>query len=119
MNLIYYVILGLVAGVASGLIGIGGGIIMIPALALIFKLSQKSAQGTTLAVMVPPIGLWAAWTYYKSGYVDLKMTGLICAGFFVGGYIGARFAIGLPNSTLQKVFGAMLLAAGIRMIFFK
>ena len=92
MNIFLYVLLGLVAGVFSGLIGIGGAIIIIPSLVLLFGLSQHTAQGTTLALMVPPIGLLAAWTYYKEGFVDLKIAGLICIGFFVGGLIGANVA---------------------------
>ena len=73
MNILLYLLLGLLAGVFSGLIGIGGAIIIIPSLVFVFGLSQHTAQGTTLALMVPPIGLLAAWTYYKSGFVDLKI----------------------------------------------
>jgi uncharacterized membrane protein YfcA len=78
-----YVILGLVAGCLSGLLGIGGGLILIPALIFIFGLTQLQAQGTTLALMVPPIGLLAALRYYQSGNVKLGMAGFICLGFFV------------------------------------
>lgn len=119
MNVVLYLLLGLVAGGFSGLIGIGGAIIIIPVLVLLFGLQQHMAQGTTLALMVPPIGLLAAWTYYKSGYVDLKIAGLICAGFFVGGLLGAKFATQIPADTLRKIFGVVLLAAALRMIFFK
>ena len=119
MNVILYVLLGLVTGIFSGLLGIGGAIILIPALVLFFGLSQHTAQGTTLALMVPPIGLLAAWIYYKAGFVDLKIAGLICLGFFVGGLVGARFATQIPEETLRKVFGVVLLLASVRMIFFK
>jgi uncharacterized membrane protein YfcA len=118
-NNISYLTLGLVAGVLGGLFGLGGGIIIIPALVLIFGMSQHLAQGTTLALMVPPIGLLAAWTYYKQGYVDVKVAALICAGFFLGGLLGAKFAVGLSDRTLQKVFGSMLLLVSMRMIFSK
>ena len=87
MNIFLYLLLGLIAGTFSGLIGTGGAIIIIPTLVLLFGLSQHMAQGTTLALMVPPIGLLAAWTYYKAGFVDLKIAGLICLGFFVGGWL--------------------------------
>ena len=90
MNIVLLLLVGLAAGILSGLLGIGGGILIIPSLVFLFGLSQQAAQGTTLALMVPPIGLLAAWTYYKQGYVDLKMAGLICAGFFIGGLLGAR-----------------------------
>ena len=119
MNIFLYLLLGLVAGTFSGLIGIGGAIIIIPALVLLFGLSQHIAQGTTLALMVPPIGLLAAWIYYKAGFVDLKIAGLICLGFFVGGLVGAKFATEIPDNILRKIFGAVLFAASIKMIFFK
>ena len=119
MNILLYLLLGLVTGTFSGLIGIGGAIIIIPCLVLFFGLSQHTAQGTTLALMVPPIGLLAAWTYYKQGYVDLKIAGLICLGFFIGGLIGAKFAIKIPDEILRKIFGVVLLAASLKMIFFK
>ncbi len=119
MNVFFYLLLGLVTGVFSGLIGIGGAIIIIPALVLLFGLSQHAAQGTTLALMVPPIGLLAAWTYYKQGFVDFKIAGLICLGFFFGGLVGAKFATDIPEDILRKIFGVILLAASLRMIFYK
>jgi uncharacterized membrane protein YfcA len=119
MNIFLYILLGVVAGIFSGLIGIGGGIIIVPALVLLFGLSQHTAQGTTLALMVPPIGLLAAMAYYKQGFVDLKIAAFICLGFFIGGLLGAKFAIGIPEMILKKIFGIVLLAVSIRMIFFK
>ncbi|MGA2915557.1 MAG: TSUP family transporter [Sedimentisphaerales bacterium] len=119
MTIFLYLLLGLVAGIMGGLFGIGGGIIIIPALVLIFGLTQKMAQGTTLALMVPPIGLLAAWMYYKQGYVDLKIAGLVCLGFFLGGLIGAKIALGIPEQTLRRIFGIFLLIVSLKMIFFK
>ena len=119
MNVFFYLLLGLVTGILSGLIGIGGAIIIIPTLVLLFGLSQHTAQGTTLALMVPPIGLLAAWTYYKQGFVDFKIAGLICLGFFFGGLVGAKFATHIPEDTLRKIFGVILLTASLRMIFYK
>jgi len=119
MKILLYLLLGLVTGVFSGLIGIGGAIIIIPCLVLLFGLSQHTAQGTTLALMVPPIGLLAAWIYYKQGFVDLKIAGLICLGFFFGGLLGAQLAIKIPDELLRKIFGVILLVASLRMIFFK
>lgn len=119
MNVTLYLLLGLITGIFSGLIGIGGAIIIIPTLVLFFGLSQHMAQGTTLALMVPPIGLLAAWTYYRAGFVDLKIAALICAGFFFGGLIGARFATEISDQLLRKIFGVVLLLASIRMILFK
>jgi uncharacterized protein len=116
-NFLLYLLLGLVAGTFSGLIGIGGGTIIVPALVFLFGLSQHQAQGTTLALLVPPIGFLAAWTYYKQGYVDLRIAALICAGFFIGGLIGAKFATKLSNVTLERVFGVALLLISLKMIF--
>lgn len=118
-SVLLYLLLGLTAGVLSGLVGIGGGIIIVPALVLFFGLSQHQAQGTTLALMVPPIGILAAWTYYKHGDVDLRIAALVAAGFFLGGLIGARFATGLSNVVLEKIFGVSLLLVAVKMIFFK
>jgi len=114
-----YILLGLAAGVLSGLIGIGGGIIIVPALVFLFGLSQHQAQGTTLALLVPPIGILAAWTYYSQGYVNLKIAGFVCLGFFFGGLLGAKVATGLSNEALQKIFGVVLLLVALKMIFTK
>lgn len=119
MNLLLFVVLGLAAGILSGLLGIGGGILIVPALVLVFGLSQHLAQGTTLALMVPPIGLLAAWTYYKQGYVDIKIAALICLGFFFGGLIGAKCATSINPVMLKKLFGVALLVAALKMILAK
>jgi uncharacterized membrane protein YfcA len=119
VDIVLYIVLGLVAGVLSGLLGIGGGIIIIPVLILLFGLSQHQAQGTTLAILVPPIGLLAAWAYYQQGYVDLKIAAFVCVGFFVGGYFGAKLATAMSTGVLQKVFGAALLLTAIYMIIRK
>lgn len=113
------IILGLAAGALSGLIGIGGGIIIIPALVIFFGLSQKMAQGTTLALLVPPIGFLAALTYYKHGFVDIKFAILIIIGFIVGSLIGAKFAVKLPTEILTKVFAISIILIGIKMLFNK
>lgn len=116
MKVFLYVVLGLVAGTFSGLIGIGGAIIIIPVLVLLFGLSQHTAQGTTLALMVPPIGLLAAWAYYKQGFADLKIAAFVCIGFFVGGLIGAKFAMAIPDQLLRRIFGVVLLLVSVKMI---
>jgi len=119
MNTYLYLLLGLVTGILSGLFGIGGAIIIIPTLVLLFGMSQHIAQGTTLALMVPPIGLLAAWTYYKQGFVDFKIAGLICIGFFIGGLVGAKFVTHIPDNLLRKAFGCLLLLASLKMILTK
>jgi uncharacterized membrane protein YfcA len=119
MNIALYLLVGLLGGVVSGMLGIGGGIVMVPALAFLFGLSQHQAQGTTLALMVPPIGLLAAWTYYKAGFVDLKIAAFVCLGFFFGGLIGAKLVVGLPEPILRKIFGIALLIIAIKIILTK
>jgi uncharacterized membrane protein YfcA len=118
-NVLLYVLLGLVAGIFSGLIGIGGGVIIVPALVFLLGLSQHQAQGTTLALLVPPIGLLAAWTYYRQGYVDLRIASFICLGFLLGGLLGARVATALSNAVLEKVFGVAMLFIALKMILAK
>ncbi|MBI1910654.1 MAG: sulfite exporter TauE/SafE family protein [Deltaproteobacteria bacterium] len=119
MDILLILLLGLAAGVLSGLVGIGGGILIVPALVFLFGFSQHQAQGTTLAMMVPPIGILAAWTYYSNGYVDLKTAGILCLGFFFGGLFGARMAANISNPALTKIFGFALLIVSIKMIFTK
>jgi hypothetical protein len=119
MTIVLCIVLGLAAGVLSGLLGIGGGIILIPALIFVFGLSQQQAQGTTLALMVPPIGILAAWTYYKHGFVDIKIASLICIGFIIGGLFGAEWAVTLPKDVLRRIFGVALFLISLHMIFVK
>ena len=120
MNIyLLYIALGLAAGVASGLLGIGGGTIIIPALVYIAGFTQHQAQGTTLALMVPPIGLLAAIKYYQAGNVDIKIAALICVGFFIGGLIGASFVTPIPEQILKKVFGVFLILVALKMVFGK
>lgn len=112
------IILGMVAGLASGLVGIGGGIIIVPALVLLFGFSQQLAQGTTLALMVPPLGLLAAWTYYRQGFVDIRTAAIICLGFLIGSVLGADLALRLPTELLTRIFGATLVTIGIKLLLF-
>ncbi|HEY9775304.1 MAG TPA: sulfite exporter TauE/SafE family protein [Planktothrix sp.] len=118
LEALLFVILGLGSGVLSGLVGIGGGTVIVPILVFCFGKTQQMAQGTTLALMVPPIGLLAAWQYWKNGFVDLKIAGLICAGFVLGGLVGAKIATHLSNQVLERIFGTLLLGIGLKMIFF-
>jgi uncharacterized protein len=108
---------GLLAGTMSGLLGIGGATIVIPILIIVYGLNQHLAQGTTLAMMVPPIGLLAAWHYWKNGNVNIGWTVFLCIGFFIGGLIGAHFAHLLPEPLLRKIFGIFILIIAIRLIF--
>ncbi|MBU1243282.1 sulfite exporter TauE/SafE family protein [Myxococcota bacterium] len=110
-----YMLVGLSAGVASGLLGIGGAILIIPALIYFFGFDQKMAQGTTLLLMVPPIGLMAALEYYKQGNTNIKAAAVIALFFFIGGLFGARLALRLDPLILRRIFAVFLMIVSIRM----
>ena len=114
-NIIIYLLLGLFAGSISGVVGIGGGVIIVHALVILFGFSQHLAQGTTLALLVPPLGLLAAYTYFQNGFVDFKVAIFVCIGFFLGGLIGAKISVNLPHRILQKIFGGFLIFIGVYM----
>lgn len=118
-QLIAFMATGLVGGILSGLFGIGGGVVVIPMLVLLFGMNQHLAQGTTLALFVPPVGVLAAWTYYREGFVDLKVAGLLCIGFFIGGLLGAKLAALLSGVFLKRLFGCIMLLLALKMIFGK
>ncbi len=119
MTQVFYVILGVVAGICGGMFGIGGGVILIPALVFLFGLTQHQAQGTTLAILVPPIGLLAAMRYYQSGNVKLSIAVFVCVGFFIGGLIGANIAQNFSEILLKRMFGVFFLLVSLQMIFSK
>ena len=112
-----YILLGLAVGVLSGVVGIGGGILIVPALVYLFQMSQHKAQGTSLGALLAPIGALAFWTYYKAGNADVKAALLIGAGFLVGGYFGGLWAQQIPELALRRIFGTLLVILGIRFLF--
>lgn len=109
----------MLAGMLSGFFGIGGGVIIIPILVYLFGFSQHMAQGTTLAAMIPPIGLLAAVAYWRAGHVDLKSAALIAGGFFVGGWIGGYLVQYIPEIALKRAFAVILAAISVKMFLGK
>lgn len=109
--------LGLVAGALSGLVGIGGGVVIVPALVLLFGFSQKQAQGTTLALLIPPLGAFAVASYYKAGYVDVKAAAFIIIGFLLGSIISSHYAVHIPTEVITKIFGVFLLLVALKLLF--
>ncbi|MFN8321682.1 MAG: sulfite exporter TauE/SafE family protein [Chitinophagales bacterium] len=110
-------LIGLLAGVLSGLLGLGGAIVIIPALVMLLGYSQQTAQGTTLVMMVLPVGALAAWQYYQQGFVEVK-TALILAGmFFIGGYFGAKLAVHIPQEMMKKGFAVVLVLIAVKIWF--
>ncbi|MCK9422471.1 MAG: sulfite exporter TauE/SafE family protein [Bacteroidales bacterium] len=109
--------IGLIAGVFGGIFGVGGAVIMIPALVYFLSVDQHTAQGTSLAVMLPPIGLFAAYNYYKAGQVNIWYAVIIAATFMIGGYFGSMIALKLPENLMKKIFGIFLILIALKLIF--
>jgi len=112
-------IIGVITGIMAGMLGIGGAIIMIPALVYFLGFSQHMAQGTSLAVMLPPIGILAAYNYWKAGQVNLKFALILAIAFIIGSYFGSKLALNIPQSVLKKIFGILLLLAAAKMLLSK
>ena len=119
MTCLILVIIGLVAGFLSGIMGLGGAIILIPALIFFLSMDQRMAQGTTIAIMLPPIGLFAAYNYYKAGYVNVRYALIIAVVFMLGGYLGSKMALNIPVNVLKRVFAAVLALIAVKMAFLK
>lgn len=117
--LLILILIGIVTGIMAGMLGIGGAIILIPALIYFLGFSQHMAQGTSLAVMLPPIGIIAAFNYYKAGQVNLKFALILAAAFIVGSYFGSKLALNVPQPVLKKVFGVLLLLVAAKMLLSK
>ena len=109
--------IGVVVGIIGGTIGIGGGLFLVPLLHYVFKFSQHEAQGTSIAVLVPPIGIFAALEYYRRGYVRLPVVAYIAIGFAAGAFLGAVLAGHLPGLVLRRLFGAVMLFMGLQMVW--
>jgi uncharacterized protein len=112
-------VIGIFAGMFSGFIGIGGGLIVVPCLVYFLGMSQHDAQGTSLAMMLPPIGAIAVYNYYKAGHVDFKVATILCISFIVGSFFGSKIAISLSPATIKKAFGILIILLGIKMVFWK
>ena len=111
--------IGLAVGVVSGLIGVGGGIVLVPALIFLFGMDQKMAQGTSLAILLPPTGILAFMKYYREGHADLKLGLLMALGVFIGGYFGGHWAQQIPNAILRRVFASLLVVIAVRLFMEK
>jgi uncharacterized membrane protein YfcA len=117
MNKNYLVVLtGIAAGLLSGLFGLGGGIIVVPMLVYMLGMTQHEAQGTSLAMMLPPIGILAVWAYYQAGAVNWTYGLIIALGFVLGGFIGAKLSLRLPQKQLKKVFAFFLILIALKML---
>jgi uncharacterized protein len=113
---IILVLIGLFAGMLSGLIGVGGGIIIVPALVFFLGFTQHEAQGTSLGLLLLPVGVLAVANYYKQGYVDIKVVAIMCAAFVIGGWLGSKLSLALPADIVKKIFAIVLFYTAIKMM---
>lgn len=112
-------LLGTGVGIISGIVGIGGGVLIVPALLYFFHFSQHKAQGTSLGALLLPIGIFAFWEYYKAGNADLKIALLLACGFAVGGYFGGLWAQHIPELALRRIFAVLLIVIAAKLLFTK
>ncbi|HHU34593.1 MAG: sulfite exporter TauE/SafE family protein [Bacteroidales bacterium] len=113
------VAIGIVTGILSGMLGIGGAVIMIPAMVFLMGMDQRTAQGTSLWVLLPPISIFAAINYLKEGYVNMKFVVILVITFIIGSYFGSKIALSIPQESLRRIFGLLLLAIALKMLFSK
>ncbi|RZL15421.1 MAG: sulfite exporter TauE/SafE family protein [Pedobacter sp.] len=110
-------LVGLAAGMLSGMVGVGGGIIIVPCLVYFLGFSQKLAQGTSLGLLLLPVGILGVMQFYKAGNVDVKVVLIIAAAFIVGSYFGSKWALSLPQDSLKKIFAIVMLLISVKMLF--
>ncbi len=117
ITILLLVIIGIAAGVLGGLVGVGGGIIIVPSLIYFLNFTQKNAQGTSLGLLLLPVGILGVLQYYKEGYVDFKIVAVLSLGFLLGSYFGSKIALSLPQETVKKIFAILMLVISIKMLF--
>lgn len=116
--IIILLLVGLAAGIMGGLVGVGGGIIIVPSLIYFLSFSQKEAQGTSLGILLLPIGILGVLQYYRAGYIDMRSVWLVSFGFLAGSYFGSKIALSLPQETVKKIFAILMILISIKMLFF-
>jgi uncharacterized protein len=119
MTHIYLLLIGVVAGVLGGMFGIGGGLIIVPALIFLLGMKQFDALGTSIAALIPPVGLLGAWEYYENGHMNIKYAVLLAIGLFAGFYFGAKITLGLSPVLARRLYAVFLLAVGAKMLIGK
>lgn len=118
MNIIILLLVGIAAGILSGMFGVGGGVIIVPSLVFFLGMTQHEAQGTSLGLMLLPIGILAAYNYYQSGQLDVKAGLIIALAFVVGGFIGSKISLGIDEVMLKRLFGLLMLIVALKLVFF-
>jgi uncharacterized membrane protein YfcA len=117
-TIILLVLIGLAAGFLSGLVGIGGGVIIVPALVILLGFSQKLAQGTSLGILLLPVGIFAVMNYYKQGYLNVNYVAIVSVTFVLGGFLGSKLALSLSDEKMKKIFAVVMMLIAVKMLFF-
>ena len=117
-TILIIILVGIAAGILGGLVGVGGGIIIVPALVYFIGFSQKTAQGTSLGLIMLPVGILGVLQYYKQGHVDFKVVGMLAVGFLLGSYFGSKVALSLSQETVKKIFAILMIVIAVKMLFF-
>ncbi len=116
-EILFLLLVGLISGILSGFFGVGGAVVVIPALIFMFGLSQHEAQGTSIAFLLAPVGILAAINYHKAGFINYKYAAILAVAFVVGGYFGSKFALNIQGDNLKKIFAVFIILMGIRLFF--
>ena len=117
-TILIIILVGVAAGILGGLVGVGGGIIIVPSLIYFIGFSQKTAQGTSLGLIMLPVGILGVLQYYKQGHVDFRVVVMLAVGFLAGSYFGSKVALSLPQETVKKIFAILLIVIAVKMLFF-
>lgn len=117
-TILIIILVGVAAGMLSGLVGVGGGIIIVPSLVYFIGFSQKTAQGTSLALIMLPVGIFGVMQYYKQGHVDYRIVGILAIGFLAGSFFGSKLALSISQESLKKAFATLMIIIAVKMLFF-
>lgn len=117
-TILIVIMVGIAAGILGGLVGVGGGIIIVPALVYFLGFSQKTAQGTSLGLIMLPVGILGVLQYYKHGHVDFKVVGILAIGFLIGSFFGSKISLGMSQETVKKIFAILMILIAVKMLFF-
>ena len=116
-TILIIILVGIAAGMLSGLVGVGGGLIIVPALVYFIGFSQKTAQGTSLGLILLPVGILGVLQYYKQGHIDFKVVAILAIGFLAGSFFGSKIALSLSQETVKKIFAVLMIIIAIKMLF--
>jgi uncharacterized membrane protein YfcA len=114
--IIILLLIGLFSGMLSGLVGVGGGIIIVPALVFFLGFTQQQAQGTSLGLLLLPVGILAVLNYYNKGHIDVKVVGIMAIGFVIGGWFGSKLAVSISELAVKRIFAVILFYSAFKML---